>query len=400
MEDEMANPDNTPVQICVVTSSRSEYGLMRWLLADLSADPFFDLKIVVTAAHLSESYGSTYQEIEADGFTLDAKIPANAESSEPVALAKVVAEVTSGLAKYLDSQRPDLVLIMGDRYELLGICSASILCGIPIAHLSGGDISEGAIDDQVRHAVTKMANLHFVANEEHANRVRQLGEESWRVGVSGEPGLENIHRLPLLSRSELENNIGINLSRKTALVTYHPATLMIESLTEHLRALTEALENASKKYDLQFVLTYPNSDVGSDQTIAALEQFQQRLPETKLFKNLGHKRFLALLREVNIMIGNSSCGLYEAPAFNLPVVNIGDRQRGRMRGANVIDVGDCSAEILEGIGVALAYDRSQPCSNPYGDGFSSKKILDFLKSTFSGEDRARLLQKRFIDINL
>ena len=260
----MADSGNNPIKVCVVTSSRSEYGLMRWLLYDLAADPFFNLKIVVTAAHLSESYGSTYHEIEADGFTLDAKIHANTDSSEPIALSKVVAEVTSGLAKYLDRERPDLVLIMGDRYELLGICSASILCGSPIAHLSGGDISEGAIDDQIRHAVTKMANLHFVANEEPANRVRQLGEEGWRVSISGEPGLENIHRLPLLSRSELENDNGIDLSQKTALVTYHPATLRRESLLQHLDALTEALEKAAKEYSLQYVLTYPNADVGSD----------------------------------------------------------------------------------------------------------------------------------------
>ena len=384
-----------PITVSVVTGARSEYGLMRWPMQVIADDPRFVLTTVVTGSHLSEAYGGTYREIEADGFHIDAKVPVTLGSGSDADLVRAVGEMTSGFADVFAATYPDLVLVMGDRYELLALCAACVLMTIPIAHVSGGEITEGAIDEQIRHAVTKMAHLHFVANETYAARVRQMGEEGWRICVSGEPGLDNLRRLPLLTKGELERVLELDLSGPTALVTYHPVTLNKDSKRTELGALIAAMEEA----DLQYVLTYPSADPDSEAIINALTVFRDRHPRRAvLFKNLGQKRYLSTLQNVTMMIGNSSSGLFEAPAFNLPVVNVGDRQKGRMRATNVIDVAGDKASILRGIEAALAYDRSVGCGNPYGDGRSSERIRDFIADTFAHRTRDQILRKRFADI--
>lgn len=383
------------LRVCVVTGSRSEYGLLRWLMQDLAEDARFELSVVVTGSHLSEAYGSTYREIEQDGFRIDAKVEANLDARSGAALAKAVGAWTQGFADVFEKLGPDLLIIMGDRYELLSVASACILQSIPIAHISGGEITEGAIDEQIRHALTKISHLHFVANPIYAQRVRQMGEEPWRICVAGEPGLENIWRLPLLPQEELGKALGLDLTRRTALVTFHPVTRDLEKSRWHMKELLSALEQAG----MQYVMTYPNADLGSGEIVEALQAFVSGHPETaRLVQNLGQKRYLSLLKTVHLMIGNSSSGLVEAPSFNLPAVNIGDRQKGRLRASNVIDVEGEAKTILQGIQTALLYDRTMPCQNPYGDGHSSPCIRSFIERAFSRFARDRILKKQFVDL--
>ena len=383
-----------PIRVCVVTAARSEYGLLRWPMQELADDARFQLQVVAAAAHLDETYDFTFREIEADGFTIDATVPAAFGSRSERDLASAVGGMTTGFADAFEALKPHLVLVSGDRYELLAVCSACVLMTIPIAHISGGEVTEGAIDEQVRHAVTKMAHLHFVANETYAGRVRQMGEETWRVCVSGEPGLDNLRRLTLMPADEVDREIGMDMSRATALVTYHPATLEGISVEAQMNTLLAALEQGG----MQYVLTYPNADAGSNIVIEALENFRDRYAGgAVLFKNLGQRRYLSTLKHVTMMIGNASSGIFEAPSFNVPVVNVGDRQRGRVRAANIIDVGCDTASILEGIETALAYHRGTECVNAYGDGRSAPRIRDFIAETFSARPRQEILRKRFVE---
>ncbi len=384
------------INICVVTGSRSEYGLMRWLMADLSADQDFELKIVVTASHLSIVYGETFRVIENDGFKIDEMIHSTIDPSDIVSIANSVGEITAGMAKYFQRSRPDIVLVMGDRYELLAISNACLLMGIPIGHISGGEITEGAIDDQIRHSLTKISHLHFVANKTYADRVEQMGEEKWRICISGEPGLDNLNRLPLFSKEELEKELNLDLSIPTALVTFHPETKNVELLDEQIDQLMKALQNNK----LQYILTYPAADFGSLRIIESLIQFQKsHLESSVIYKNLGQKRYLSVLRYAHLMIGNSSSGIVETPSFNLPVVNIGVRQKGRIRAKNVMDVKICEKAISRAIKWALNYDRNKECLNPYGDGNSSIRVISFIKRLFTTRDEKTILNKHFIDIN-
>lgn len=367
---------------------------MRSLLQDLKAHDSVDLKIIVTGSHLSETFGLTYRDIEADGFTIDEKLPGSLDTHSGAALAKTVGTWTGQFAEALERMSPDLVLVMGDRYELLAVSSACILLSIPMGHISGGDITEGAIDDQVRHVLTKSAHLHFVANEVHGDRVRQMGEEDWRVCVCGEPGLDGLARTPPMDIDELGRDLGIDLRRPTALVTFHPVTLEAALIEQQMRALLAALD----ANDLQYAITYPNADAGSEVIIRSILEFAQRHAQSVVVrKSLGHERYVSLLRVVAMMIGNSSSGLVEAPAFNLPVVNIGTRQAGRMRAANVIDVDCTSIEITRGLAWARRYDRTKPCPNPYGDGNSSARICEFILRNFAEHTREEILRKRFAE---
>ena len=392
----MPLPSKVPLSICVITGSRSEYGLMSSLLQDFESHCSVNLKIIVTGAHLSEEFGLTYREIEDDGFTIDEKIAGALDTSSRTALAKTVGAWTGQFAEALEGINPDLVLVMGDRYELLSISAACIFLGVPLAHISGGEITEGAIDDQIRHSLTKASHLHFVANEVYADRVRQMGEEDWRICVSGEPGLDALLRTIPQSIDELSQDLGIDLRSPTALVTYHPVTLDSTPIDQQMHEFISALQAS----DLQLVITYPNADTGSEVIIQHILDFAKRHKRpVAVRKNLGHRRYVSLLRVATMMIGNSSSGLVEAPAFNLPVVNIGTRQTGRMRAANVMDVDCKSIEIIRGMEWARSYDRARPCHNPYGDGNSSGRIRDFILRSFAEHSRDEILRKRFSDLN-
>ena len=368
---------------------------------DIFSSPDFDLQLVVTGAHLSVAHGLTYREIEADGFKIDASVPISLDSPDEISLSKSVGLLTGRLSEIFSTLRPDLVMVMGDRYELLAVQAACILSAIPIAHISGGEITEGAIDDQIRHAMTKIAHLHYVANEVYGMRVRQMGEELWRICVSGEPGLDNIYRQPIMTSDDLSADLGLNLSKPTALVTYHPVTLEIENLDEQMTELLAALEDAYVRFGLQYVVTYPNADIGSESIIEAWKSFVDSRSDRVLIKSMGQSRYLSALRTMSMMIGNSSSGLVEAPSFGMPVVNIGNRQGGRIRATNVIDSSCDRISILTAISQALSWDRGVPCINPYGDGRSSERILEHLRYVFSHYDTKQILSKKFFDfINL
>jgi len=357
----------------------------------------FELQIVVTGSHLLESFGFTFQEIENDGFTIDTKIPFNLDKSDQISVAKASAKLTESLAVALTKLNPDVVVVMGDRYELLSVMTACILHTIPIAHISGGEITEGAIDDQIRHAMTKASHIHYVANEVYSARVLQMGEESWRVCTCGEPGLDNLQRQPKLTFDELQKDLGMDLLRPTAIVTFHPVTLELEDLHKQMEELLKALDKATIIHGLQYLITFPNADAESNYIIDKWEEFVNKRQDRKLVKSLGQTRYLSALNFLSMMIGNSSSGLVEAPSFSLPVVNIGNRQKGRMRGENVIDVGNKCSEIIKGIDSAIEWDKSVSCFNPYGDGNSSLKIMEHLYSIFSNYSRKKIISKKFMN---
>lgn len=392
-----ASRTEAPLKTCVVTGSRADYGLMRWVMADLKEDPAFTLAIAATGSHLSRDHGLTYRDIEADGFSIDCKLEVPLETGRPAALASSLGRMTAGLAAYFESARPDVVLFLGDRYDLLAAAGACTLMGIPMGHFSGGEVTEGVIDDSIRHAVSKMAHLHFVANRIYADRLRQMGEEPWRITVCGGPGLENFRRLALLDRDALSRDLGLDLARPTALVTFHSPTLELDRLDEWIEALIEALETARSRHGLQYVITGPGADPGGEKIEAALTAFASRGEGARFSRNLGQTRYLSLLAHAVMMIGNSSSALNEAPTARLPAVNIGDRQKGRLRGENVIDVGESAQEIIAGIEAALRFDRTKPCHNPYGNGNTSAKALAFLKEVFAKRSRSEILRKKFID---
>jgi GDP/UDP-N,N'-diacetylbacillosamine 2-epimerase (hydrolysing) len=382
------------LKVCVVTGSRSEYGLLQPLMRQFQEIPEIKLQLIVTGAHLSETFGETYHAIEADGFLIDRKVDMAIGSGSLPEISHAMGTCISGIGTALAELKPDLVVILGDRYEMLAVASACTLATVPIAHISGGEITEGAIDDSIRHALTKLSHLHLVSNVIHSNRVLQMGEEDWRVDCSGEPGLDSISILNPLSKSDLEKDLGLDLTLPTALVTFHPVTLESENAVIQIQELSRALEFAG----LQYVITYPNADFGNDQIIREWQTLKERFPnKICLLQNLGQRRYLSLMHHVSLMIGNSSSGLVEAPLFALPAVNVGNRQKGRLRGTNVLDVTCESNAILRGIQWALEFDRKLPVDSPYGTGRSSARVADFILSIFKNKSRDQILRKKFID---
>ncbi|MDD5304867.1 MAG: UDP-N-acetylglucosamine 2-epimerase, partial [Elusimicrobia bacterium] len=382
-------------KVCVVTGARSEYGLMRWVMEEIRASSKLELQVAVTGSHLLPEFGETWRAIEADGLPIHEKVPAPLDTTRPAALASTVGEWTRGFAAAFERLAPDCVLVMGDRYELLSVSAAATVMGIPLAHVSGGEITHGAVDDQIRHAVTKLAHLHFAANGVYAARLLQMGEEPWRVFTTGEPGLDNARRLTLPSRDELSKELdGFDLSRPSVLVAFHSTTQELAGLDRQVAELSAALE-ASR---LPIVFTYPNADAGAEKIIGAWKAFVAHRPDCRLFQSLGQRRYLGMMRHAAMIVGNSSSGLVEAPTFALPAVNIGARQGGRMRGPNVIDCGHGRAEILAAVRRALRFDRSAPCENPYGDGRSSERVRAALEEVLGGKSRADILRKGFTDL--
>ena len=383
------------LKISVVTGSRSEYGLMHSLMKDFKKNSQIELSIIATGSHFSEKFGLTYKDIEADGFVIDSKIPGSLNTESKLGLAKTVGGWTAEFSEALDDISPDLVVVMGDRYELLAVSAACILLNIPIAHISGGEITEGAIDDQIRHSLTKSSHFHFVSNKIYADRVRQMGEEDWRICLSGEPGLDSLLRTSPICIEELSQDLGIDLHQPTAMITFHPVTLDSTPIAQQMEELFSALRDNG----LQYVITYPNADMGSEVIVKHIKDFARSHNHPVVVrKSLGHRRYVSLLRFATMMIGNSSSGLVEAPAYNLPVINIGIRQSGRLRANNVIDVESERNEIKKGINWANKYDRKGDCHNPYGDGNSSGRIIKFILRNFHERTRDEILIKRFADL--
>ena len=380
-------------RICVVTGSRAEYGLLYWVLHDLRADPAVELQLVVTGAHLSPDHGMTVREIEADGFCVDRRVEMLLASDTAGAIAKSTALGLIGLSEALQSLAPDVVVLLGDRYEMLAASTACLLHKIPLAHIAGGDVTEGAFDESIRHAITKMAHLHLVTNEDAARRVRQMGEDPARVHVVGSPGLDHLRRRPLLERGALESSLGAPLGARNLLVTFHPVTLSADDGREQFEEMLAAL--AATDPDTSIWFTRPNADTGGRALSARLEEFAAQQPDRMhVHTSLGQVRYLSLMAQVNAVVGNSSSGLYEAPSLKVPTVDVGPRQRGRLAAASVLHCEANRVDISRALAQALALDCRE-VRNPYGDGRSAERIVAALRAL---PPASALLQKTFHDL--
>jgi UDP-hydrolysing UDP-N-acetyl-D-glucosamine 2-epimerase len=379
--------------IGVVTVARSDYGHLRPVLEAIRATPGLELRLFAAGAHLSSGLGETVRAIEGDGFPIAERVAIPVESDAAADLAAAAGAGLAGFARAFARHRPDLVVVLGDRLEMLSAAVAALPLTIPVAHVHGGEVTEGAIDEQIRHAITKLSHLHFPAAEPFARRILQMGEEPWRVHCVGAPGLDRLPRLAVLSRADLAARVGLPLRTPTLLVTLHPVTLEAEDTGAHVEELAEALART----DGDVIITSPGADTAYRTITRRLEALAATRPGTRFVASLGEDAYCSLLRLADVMVGNSSSGLIEAPSFALPVVNIGRRQHGRLRAANVVDVGHGREEILAGLRRALdpAFRRGLAgLRNPYGDGHAAPRIVRVLAEVALGR---RLVQKRFVD---
>ncbi len=377
--------------IAVVTSSRADYSHLYWPLRALKEHPEIDLKLIVFGAHLSPEFGLTVREIEKDGFAIDGRIECLLSSDTDVGMAKTIGVATLSLADLLGTMRPDILLLIADRYEMLAPASVALALRIPVAHIEGGEISEGAIDDAVRNALTKMSHIHFTSTEGARARVIAMGEEAWRVHRAGAPSLDHLVKGKLYGREELELRLGIAIRSDAVLVAYHPVTLL-----ENTTAEADALFAALAKIEGQILFCYPNSDAGSRSLIERARSFVAERGSGQIFTNLDALTYWSLLAQVEVLLGNSSSGIMETASFALPTVNIGIRQKGRERAANVIDVEPTVESILAGIAKARSAEFRESLegmTNPYGDGHAAERIAGVLAGAPLGE---KLLMKKAV----
>ncbi|TAJ98334.1 UDP-N-acetylglucosamine 2-epimerase (hydrolyzing) [bacterium] len=380
--------------IGVVTVGRSDYGIYLPVLRRIQADAELRLHLIAAGMHLSPEFGLTAKAIEADGFQIGNKVEMLLSSDTPEAIAKSMGLGTIGFAQSYGGYRPDLLVVLGDRFEMHSAAVAALPFKIPTAHIHGGELTEGAIDDALRHCITKLSHLHFVSNEEYGRRLIQMGEEPWRVVVSGSPALDNLHSQPLLSRDELARRFGLALDRPPLLVTFHPITLEYEQTEWQIGELLKAL----RSMDLPVVFTMTNADTGGRVIVERIEQFVADRGSAWFVRNLGSHAYYSMMACGAAMVGNSSSGIVEAPSLGLPVVNVGARQMGRLRAKNVIDVGYGYEEIVNGIRKAIAPEfraALRGLRNPYGDGNAAEIIVKHLKGSVLDQ---RLLVKRFVDV--
>jgi len=382
-------------KICVVTGTRAEYGLLRRLIGRIDNSDVLSLQLIVTGSHLSPEFGYTIQELIDDGFPISRKIEMLLSSDTPVGITKSFGLGVLSFSEALSELKPDLMLILGDRYEIFSAASAAMFSRIPIAHLHGGEVTEGAIDEAIRHSITKMSHLHFVATSNYRRRVIQLGENPDNVFCVGGLGVDNILSLDILPRHILESDLGFRFLPRNILVTFHPVTLDDDSAgIFQLNQLFSALE---RLVDTGIIFTLPNSDAGGRSFITHIKHFCDRNPSAAWYTSLGQLRYFSCVSYVDCVVGNSSSGLLEVPSFKTPTVNIGSRQEGRLKSLSVIDCPPESNSIHESIALALSseFQSQSSCSaNPYGDGGAVESILSILES-FSLEN---LLQKKFFDI--
>jgi len=358
--------------IAVVTTSRADYGHLYWPLRELASRSNIRLRLIVLGAHLSPEFGNTIREIEKDGFTISARIECLLSSDSDVGMAKTIGLATLSLADTLGSIRPDLLLLIADRYEMLAPASVALALRIPIAHIEGGEVSEGAVDDAVRNALTKMSHIHFTPTEQARRRVLAMGEEDWRVFRVGAPSLDHLVRRTLPSQTQLSEQLGLDLARPTIVVATHPVTLL-----EDTNAEADALFGALQQLTHQIVFCFPNADSGSRALIRRAQSFCQKQEDAHLFVNLDHLSYWGLLAQADLLLGNSSSGIMESASLTLPTVNIGLRQQGRERAANVLDARPLTDEILATIKRALSLSLSG-MTNPYGDGNAGPQIARIL----------------------
>ncbi len=376
-------------KVAVVTSSRADYGHLYWVLRDLAEHPEVDLKLLVLGSHLSPEFGHTVREIEKDGFEIAARVECLLSSDSDIGMAKTIGVATLSLADVLGPLRPDLLLLIADRYEMLAPASVALALRIPIAHIEGGEISEGAIDNAVRNALTQMSHLHFTPTERARRRVIAMGEEEWRVHCTGALSLDNLRRSKLLAQKELESRLQIDLARPSAVVAYHPVTILRDTVQE-----ADAVFEALGSLPVQLLFCYPNADAGSRALIERIKSFLDRRGNGKVFTNLDFLTYWSLLQYVQVVIGNSSSGIMETPSLELPTVNIGMRQQGRERARNILDSAPRADEVVEKVRTATSAEFRKSLagmSNPYGDGHASERIVKVMTEAPLGEP---LLLKR------
>ena len=383
-------------KICVVTGTRAEYGLLYWLLKEIEADKELQLQVIVTGMHLSPEFGLTYKEIEKE-FKINKKIEMLLSSDTSVGISKSMGLAQISFAESYDELKPDIVVVLGDRYEIFSATSAAMIARIPIAHIHGGEKTEGAFDESIRHSITKMSHLHFTATEEYKNRVIQLGEHPSRVFNVGGMGIENIKRLKLLSKDEFEKSIEFKLNSKNILVTFHPVTLENSTAKEQFQQLLDAIDELE---DTNIIFTKANSDTDGRVINQMIDEYVTKNSHKSIvFTSLGQLRYLSALQYVDAVVGNSSSGLAEAPSFKIGTINIGDRQKGRIKASSVIDCEPNKDSILKSFEKLYSKEFQETLKttiNPYGDGYASKKIVEILKNV----NLKNILKKSFYDLKV
>lgn len=383
-------------KICVVTGTRAEYGLLFWLMKEMQKDKDLKLQIIVIGMHLSPEFGLTYKEIEKD-FKIDKKVEMLLSSDTPVGISKSVGLAQIGLAEAYEELKPDMVVVLGDRYEIFSAASAAMIARIPIAHLHGGETTQGAFDEAIRHSITKMSHLHFVAISEYKKRVIQLGENPKRVFNVGGMGIENIKRLKLLNKREFEKSIDFRLNKRNILVTFHPVTLEKQTAKEQFGELLNAIDELK---DTNIIFTKANSDTDGRVINQMIDKYVLKNKDKSVaFTSLGQLRYLSALQYVDMVVGNSSSGLAEAPSFKIATINIGDRQKGRIKAKSVIDSIPDKVHILRAMKKVYSKDFQSELKyvkNPYGNGKTSKKIIEVVKNV----DLKNILKKSFYDLKV
>jgi GDP/UDP-N,N'-diacetylbacillosamine 2-epimerase (hydrolysing) len=384
------------MRCCVVTGTRAEYGLLYWLMKGIQTDNILSLQVVVTGMHLSPEFGLTFKEVENE-FDIDEKIETVLSSDTSIGLSKSMGLGQISFAECYERLKPDLIIVLGDRYEIFSAVSAAMVSRIPVAHLHGGEATEGLIDESIRHSITKMSHLHFTATEEYRKRVIQLGEQPNNVFNVGGMGIDNIKKLPLLGRKKFQEVIDFSLGEKTFLITFHPVTLEKSTAKTQIINLLMALEEFD---NCNYIFTKANSDTDGRIINQMIDDFADKHRDRSVtFFSMGQLRYLSALKYVDVVIGNSSSGLSEVPTFKIPTINIGDRQKGRMKASSVIDCSNGKKEIVEAINKALSSDFQKELintKNPYGTGGASKKIIEIIKEV----DFNNILKKKFYDLKL
>ena len=381
-------------KICVVTSSRADYGLLRWVMQGIRDDPKLNLQVIATGMHLSPRFGLTYRVIEEDGFRIDAKVEILGSSDSPAAIAESMALALAGIAKAFSELKPDLVVVLGDRFEIFAATAAALVSKIPVAHLHGGETTAGAFDEAFRHSITKMSHLHFVATDEYRSRIIQLGENPENIFLVGGVGIDSIKNLPLLSRKELEAQLGIEFGAKSLLITFHPVTLDAESPEQQMKELLAAL---SHLHDTTLIFTMPNADTGGHVLIKMIEEFVGQNKNAKVFTSLGQLKYLSCISHIDGVVGNSSSGIIEVPTFKKGTINVGDRQLGRIQAASVINCEPIEKDIERAIKTLYSLEFKSNLAateNPYGEGGASARVVKALKEA----SLERIIKKTFHDL--
>ena len=367
-------------KICFVTGTRAEYGLLSRLMRLVKEDKDLQLQVIATNMHLMPEYGETYKEIEKDGFTIDKKVYMHKPSDDAHGIISSMAEEMQGMNDALSELKPDILVLLGDRYEILVAAQVALIHRVPIAHIHGGEVTEGAFDDAIRHSVTKMSSLHFTSCEEYRHRVIQMGEHPSRVFDVGSLGVENIKAVPLMTKDELEASLDFKIDTQTILVTYHPVTLGGDPAKD-IREFLDALDQFK---DLKVIFTMPNSDTGRDAIALAVENYvEKHSNRAKAYTSLGLRRYLSTLQFVKAAVGNSSSGIIEVPSFGIPTLNIGDRQKGRLASKSVVNCGTSKDEVIAGLKLCLSeemHKAAKTYENPYAKPDTANLIYQELKN--------------------